>query len=111
MSRRILWLTSHASILLLSACLTMPSGPQVLAFPGGGKTLEQFKSDDALCQKDVSERINGKTHDQSAPLENAEETAPGDLSTSGLQRRYDAAYVQCMYSKGHRVPLLDRKHL
>lgn len=26
-------------------------------------------------------------------------------SAYGAQRRYDAAYVQCMYAKGHRVPV------
>ena len=31
----------------------------------------------------------------------------GAASTSqyGLQRRYDNAYIQCMYAKGHRVPV------
>ncbi len=29
-------------------------------------------------------------------------------SAHGAQRRYDAAYVQCMYAKGHRVPVAGR---
>jgi len=29
----------------------------------------------------------------------------GEASAYALQRRYDNAYVQCMYSKGHRVPV------
>ena len=29
-------------------------------------------------------------------------------STYGMQRRYDGAYVQCMYAKGHRVPVSGR---
>ncbi len=29
-------------------------------------------------------------------------------SAYGAQRRYDAAYVQCMYAKGHRVPVSGR---
>lgn len=29
-------------------------------------------------------------------------------STYGLQRRYDIAYQQCMYAKGHRVPAEGR---
>ena len=29
----------------------------------------------------------------------------GDTSSRGLQRRYDNAYVQCMYAKGERVPV------
>lgn len=29
----------------------------------------------------------------------------GQQSAYGAQRRYDNAYVQCMYAKGHRVPV------
>lgn len=29
----------------------------------------------------------------------------GDASAYALQRRYDNAYVQCMYTKGHKVPV------
>lgn len=28
-----------------------------------------------------------------------------DASSYGAQRRYDHAYIQCMYSRGHRVPV------
>lgn len=31
--------------------------------------------------------------------------AAGDQSGHAVQRRYDNGYVQCMYAKGHRVPL------
>lgn len=29
----------------------------------------------------------------------------GDRSSWGLQRRYDAAYKQCMYARGHKIPV------
>ena len=32
-------------------------------------------------------------------------TAAGDQSGYAVQRRYDNGYVQCMYAKGHRVPV------
>jgi hypothetical protein len=32
----------------------------------------------------------------------------GESSAYALQRRYDNAYVQCMYAKGHRVPVAGR---
>lgn len=32
-------------------------------------------------------------------------TEAAQASGYGLQRRYDVAYVQCMYSKGHQVPV------
>lgn len=28
-----------------------------------------------------------------------------NASSYGVQRRYDGAYIQCMYAKGHRVPV------
>ena len=31
-----------------------------------------------------------------------------DMSSYGTQRRYDNAYIQCMYAKGHRVPVSGR---
>lgn len=31
--------------------------------------------------------------------------AAGDQSGYAVQRRYDNSYVQCMYAKGHRVPV------
>lgn len=32
-------------------------------------------------------------------------TGTGGYSASELQRRYDGAYLQCMYAKGHKVPV------
>jgi len=32
-------------------------------------------------------------------------SAAGDQSGYAMQRRYDNGYVQCMYAKGHRVPV------
>lgn len=35
-------------------------------------------------------------------------TESAQASGYGLQRRYDVSYVQCMYSKGHQVPVSGR---
>ena len=32
----------------------------------------------------------------------------GETSAYGLQRRYDYAFIQCMYAKGHKVPVSGR---
>lgn len=32
----------------------------------------------------------------------------GEVSAHEMQRRYDHAYTQCMYAKGHRVPVSGR---
>jgi len=34
-------------------------------------------------------------------------TGTATMSAREMQRRYDNAYVQCMYAKGHRVPVPD----
>ncbi len=35
-------------------------------------------------------------------------TGAAESSGYGAQRRYDNAYIQCMYAKGHRVPVTGR---
>ncbi|MGE5523128.1 MAG: hypothetical protein ACM3SS_05380 [Rhodospirillaceae bacterium] len=35
-------------------------------------------------------------------------TGAAETSAYGAQRRYDNAYIQCMYAKGHRVPVSGR---
>ena len=35
-------------------------------------------------------------------------TSAGESSAYALQRRYDQAYVQCMYMRGHKVPVSGR---
>jgi len=32
-------------------------------------------------------------------------TGAGEASAYGIQRRYDNAYIQCMYAKGNKVPV------
>jgi hypothetical protein len=81
-------LAALAVLLLLGACAAAPMDPGVLALPGTGKSLAEFNADDIECRKLAS-------------------TAPGGASGTWAdqQRRYDFAYIQCMYAKGHRVPV------
>ena len=73
--------------ILIGGCATAPTEPSVLALPGTGKSLEQFNTDDVECRQHARPRPE----------------AAG--SWSEQQRRYDFAYIQCMYAKGHRVPV------
>jgi hypothetical protein len=79
------------SVFLLNACSTMPSGPGVLSLPGTGKSFEQFHNDDLTCRQRVHEQIAAA---QKEP----------DSKEEG-QQIYDIDYIQCMYGKGHRVPV------
>lgn len=79
------------SLSLLAGCSTLPDGPGVLVLPGTGKDFEHFRADDTYCQQ----------------------TAMGQLTKYGKQpdsyqqgqQSYDVFYIQCMYSKGHKVPV------
>lgn len=127
---------------ILGACTVMPNAPYVMALPGTGVSLEQFKADDIVCRDFAFVQIGGKTAEmasrESAITSAAVGTAVGAVagaaiggnaqgaavgagtgllfgsligtdaarsSGHGTQRQYDQAYVQCMYAKGHRVPV------
>ena len=138
---RAIRLASLSALLLLGACVTLPSGPGVMALPGSGKTFDQFRADDLDCRQFSSYQVGGTTPAQAASDSGAKSAAIGTLigaaagaaangssgaavgagvglaagalagtgaaqtSSYGLQRRYDIAYVQCMYAKGHKVPV------
>jgi len=75
----------------LAACSTMPTGPSVLVLPGSDKDFQRFHADDVACRQFVQAQLAG-TQSRFAGSEEG-------------QQRYDIDYVQCMYGKGHRVPV------
>ncbi len=77
--------------LTLGACAPTPRGPSVMVLPGSGKTLDEFQLDDATCRQWAAQHFGGG----------------GDDSWMA-QRRYDIAFQQCMYSRGHQVPEASR---
>lgn len=127
--------------LLLGACATVPTGPDVMALPGAGRSFDEFRADDLTCRDFAFQQIGGKARAEEANNESLRNAAIGTAigavagaviggrdgaaigSGSGMiigsvagsesarsgsfgsQRRYDMAYVQCMYAKGHRVPV------
>jgi hypothetical protein len=90
MKRRAL---AFGSLLLLSACGSAPVyGPGVLVLPGTGKGLDQFRVDEQDCRGYAQTQVTDREQDSGGPL----------------QQRYDRAFVQCMYAKGHKVPVSGR---
>jgi hypothetical protein len=87
-------MTSRLGLLLVAtlvgtgACASTPTGPSVMALPGGSKSYDQFRGDDARCRQAAAAEL--------------QETAPGAVSE---QRRYDMAYMQCMFAAGHQIPI------
>jgi len=74
----------------------LPATPSILVLPGTGKSFDQFHSDDQECRAFALSEV-GKVAAQSS-----------DDSYSAairLQRHYDNAFAQCMFARGHRVPV------
>ena len=63
--------------LLLSACVSLPSGPSVMTLPGSGKSFDEFRQDDYQCRQFASEQIGGVTPRQSSLTNGAESAAIG----------------------------------
>jgi outer membrane lipoprotein SlyB len=141
---RLFRLSPLAALLLLTACVTVPEGPSLMALPGNGKSFDQFRADDYECRQYAQLQIGGSTPAQAANDSAVKSAVVGTLlgaaagaaingssgagigagagllfgsmagagagqsSAYGLQRRYDHAYVQCMYAKGDRVPVSGR---
>src|ERR1700679_1871626 len=118
-----------ASLSFLGACSVMPPGPSVMALPGSGKTFAQFRADDNSCRQFALQQVGGTTTNQAATNSAAGNAVVGTgrgaaaaagavLLAGGLigagnaqgsaydvQRRYDYAYLQCMYASGDRIPV------
>lgn len=128
----------------LAACVSIPTGPSVMALPGSGKNFEQFRYDDYECKQFAYRQVGGKTSKQAAMSSGVESAAIGaglgavagtaigggegaaigagtgllagslagvePARASGFigQQRYDMSYIQCMYAKGHRVPVAGK---
>lgn len=134
-----------AAGLLLTGCVTVPTGPSVMVLPGDGKGFDQFRFDDTLCRQWALQQTGVTTAQassdaavSSAAIGTAVGTATGAAvgaaygdpgtgaavgagvgllggSAAGaghaqgaqweVQQRYDTAYMQCMYAKGHKIPI------
>ncbi|MBK5276090.1 MAG: glycine zipper family protein [Desulfuromonadales bacterium] len=133
-----------SALLVLSGCVTVPTGPSVMVLPSPGKQMDQFQVEDATCRQWAGQQIGMSVQDTvnqntatgavvgtvigagAGALIGAASGNPGVGAAigagSGLligsaagagegqqygweaQRRYDYAYVQCMYSKGNQIP-------
>ena len=130
-----------SACLLLGGCASIPTGPSMMALPGTGRTFDQFRFDDAECQRYAFQQIGGTTAEQAANESGVRSAAIGTVigavagaaidgksgagigagtglifgsiagsesgrqSAYGTQRQYDNAYIQCMYARGHKVPV------
>jgi len=142
---KLLKLSLLAAMPAISACVTVPSGPSVMALPGSRKTFEQFRDDEFMCQQYAQATVGlppGQVATDSATQSAVAGTVLGAaagaligaasghagsgaaigagsglllgsaagsnaawVSADVIQRRYDNAYLQCMYAKGNQIPM------
>ena len=55
-----------AGALLLAACAVLPTGPSVLVLPGSGRSMDDFRYDDADCRQWAYAQVGGTTAQQAA---------------------------------------------
>jgi len=51
--------TALIAALALGGCVSVPTGPSVMAMPGTGKSYDQFRVDQAQCEQYAQEAIGG----------------------------------------------------
>lgn len=90
-------------LLLLAGCAGVPQAPSVTVMPGVNKPLDVFTQEDRQCRDWAVQSVG--VAGQGA----AGGAVPGEIPSASTgwegQRRYDIAYLQCMYSKGNVVPV------
>jgi Glycine-zipper domain len=126
---------------MLAACVSVPTGPNVMVLPGSQKSLEQFNADSGNCRQYAQTTLGGADPAQAAAnsavagavigaaagaLIGAATGQAGQAAAIGAgtgllfggaagsnaagqsyyqaQRRYDVAYMQCMYARGNQIP-------
>ena len=51
-------------ITALSGCVSVPTGPSIMALPGTSRSFEQFRIDDTICRQFAYEQTGGMTAQQ-----------------------------------------------
>lgn len=76
---------------LILGCTSVPSGPSALALPGDKASESQFRKDEKACRTYAHEELLSCSH------------KPQSLEEAQLH--FDINYLQCMYTKGHLIPI------
>ena len=50
----------------LAGCAVAPSGPSLTALPGSGRSIDQFRMDDAMCRRATTDALGGQTPQRAA---------------------------------------------
>lgn len=85
-------LLALACMAALTACSTIPSGPSALVLPAAQTSETRFRADESACRRFAHGQLLTSAH----PPHSLEEG----------QLHFDISYLQCMYGKGHQIPVV-----
>src|SRR6266481_941795 len=85
---------------VLAGCAMAPVGPTVSVFPAPYKPFEVFQQDQYACGQYAGSQV--------AAIGGTIGADQSERAGFSLQRRYDIAYAECMYSRGNQVPGFQR---
>jgi hypothetical protein len=78
------------AVFLLSACASIPTGPNVMVLPGSGKGFEQFQIDDAVCRQWAAHQT-GTTPERAATQSTVSGAAIGTVTGAAAGAAIGAA--------------------
>lgn len=87
--KRSLAVTALAAGLL--GCSAVPSGPSALALQGHQSSEPQFRTDEKNCRSFAHRELASTANKPKSPEE--------------AQLHFDINYLQCMYGRGHLIPV------
>jgi hypothetical protein len=76
------WGVFLALMVLLSACTSLPTGPNVMVLPGVGKPFDQFQVDDMVCRQ-YAQQQTGMTPGQTSTQHAVSGAAIGTVLGAG----------------------------
>jgi hypothetical protein len=85
------WAVFLPVLVLLSACTTMPIGPNVMVLPGAGKPFDQFQVDDVVCRQFAHLQLGGVPPGQASTQATLSGAAIGTLIGAGVGAAIGAA--------------------
>jgi len=119
-------------VLAVGACAGNAVTPTVAVLPGGGKTMAAFNADDIACRDYAASPSNSNSvplasmgigNIEVASARRGFASITGSAPSTGAgsvyggataqdtgekpttQQKYDTAYIRCMFTKGHKVPV------
>src|SRR5258706_16338675 len=96
----ILRISSLASLLLLGACVTVPSGPNVMVLPGTGKSFDQFRADEYDCRQYAAYQGGGMSASEAAADSGVKSAAVGTLVGAAAGGAFDGGSGAALGARG-----------